>query len=747
MSLFQSFTVGVSGMKSQASKIGVVSDNIANVNTVGYKGGIAQFHTLVNEFASNAYIAGGVKPGTQQTNQKSGLITNTDSATDLAISGRGFFAVSAESAVGSSIVYTRAGSFSKNEDGDFVNSAGYFLKGWLLDENGNLPAGLDSSTITQSAAEAALQSINVDNLSIAAITTSSISLQANLKSTATALANSNATFVGNLSSTQAAAPSTTVAITSNLRSAEVVVAPTLGYDPMNGVANMASGIIPPNYSVPVTAYDAAGTERTLKVSYLKTAANTWAVEIYAPQTSDITPATGFPAGLIASGTVTFNGDGTLATISPELTTATAIDWNSPSSTSTLAFNFGTVGTATNIRQSTDSYTGLSLARPDYNPTVDATSMTSGAVAPHYTTTLSVTDNTGVPRDVALNFIKTGTNMWDVEVTAQPITDLIPGTVPGQIAYGSVTFNADGALATISPSLSNPLAIDWINTTEINSLEIDWGTPNLSNGLSQLNAAFSGSSTIVQNYSATDDARNMTSGAVTPQFNRPISVVDSGGNLRTLNFNFLKTNTNTWSIEIAAGDATDVTSPTALIAHGVVTFNGNGTLASMSASLSDPIDIAWSSGPATVQLDLGTIGLGDGMTQFDTMFQVRSLSQNGSVAGENAEISIDEDGFVIGTYANGSVRRLYQIPLAEFLSPDKLEALSSNIFSQTRYSGAAVYFQPGSAQESTIGSNSLEASNVDMANELSNMLIAQRAYQSNSKLITTTNSMLETLTQM
>ena len=94
MSLYGALYSGVSGLKSQSSKIAVISDNISNVNTIGYKQGQAQFETLVTAQAvSTAYSPGGVLGNVRQLVDKQGLLVSTDSTTDIAISGAGFFTV------------------------------------------------------------------------------------------------------------------------------------------------------------------------------------------------------------------------------------------------------------------------------------------------------------------------------------------------------------------------------------------------------------------------------------------------------------------------------------------------------------------------------------------------------------------------------------------------------------------------------------------------------------------------------
>ena len=473
MSLFQSLTVAVAGMQSQANKLGVVSDNVANVNTVGYKAGVANFSSLVHGFKGGGYLAGGVKPGHQQTNQKGGNVSVTDSVTDLTISGRGFFPVS-ETSTGTLIRYTRAGSFTTNKAGDYLNSSGYFLKGWRLDDAGNLPTGLDSPTITQSTAEAALQTINVANITIAAIPTTSIALQANLNAGDRVVPNNSVNFIGNVIPTQAALITTGVDINTTLKTSQ---SPTtvVGYDPIDALHNMTSGVVPADYETTLTVYDAGGKARTLNVSYLKTAANSWAVEVSASPTTSITPTVGNPVGLVASGNLTFNADGTLASASPALTAATNITWLTPSSTNAITFDFGTVGTADGVKeQATPSTTTVNLvsnlnslqtttAVVGYNPLDSLHNMASGVVAPHYTTPLTMYDASGTARTVNVSYLKTSTGQWAVEIYAPLASDITPavGNPAGLIASGNLVFNSStGALSSISAGLSGAAAVTW-----------------------------------------------------------------------------------------------------------------------------------------------------------------------------------------------------------------------------------------------------------------------------------------------
>lgn len=130
MGLFGALFAGVAGLGSQSNKIGIVSNNISNVNTVGYKQGSAAFNTLVVPSASTgSFSPGGVLGNNRQLVSQQGLIQATTSVTDVAISGGGLFVVNTRADGTGDTLYTRAGSFTQDSNGNFRNAAGFFLQG------------------------------------------------------------------------------------------------------------------------------------------------------------------------------------------------------------------------------------------------------------------------------------------------------------------------------------------------------------------------------------------------------------------------------------------------------------------------------------------------------------------------------------------------------------------------------------------------------------------------------------------
>lgn len=178
MSIFGAMESSVSGLRAQSSALGMISDNISNVNTVGYKETRAAFSTLVTESATKtSFDPGGVRARPLQQVDKQGLLQSSDSNTDVAISGNGFFVVneSANPGVGDDYMFTRAGQFRTDKDGNLVNSADFYLQGWPIDAQGNLPAAQESLN--------SLETVNISGLSGLPRATDSIELGANLPAT------------------------------------------------------------------------------------------------------------------------------------------------------------------------------------------------------------------------------------------------------------------------------------------------------------------------------------------------------------------------------------------------------------------------------------------------------------------------------------------------------------------------------------------------------------------------------------
>jgi flagellar hook protein FlgE len=111
-------------------------------------------------------------------------------------------------------------------------------------------------------------------------------------------------------------------------------------------------------------------------------------------------------------------------------------------------------------------------------------------------------------------------------------------------------------------------------------------------------------------------------------------------------------------------------------------------------------------------------------------------------GTFKSLSIDEDGFVSVTFDNGNVKTFYQIPIAKFRDPSELDRVNGNAFVATPNSGAAILVPSGSSGAGSYVSAAIEASNVDIAEEFSKLIVAQRTYSANARLITASDELLQ-----
>ncbi len=211
----------------------------------------------------------------------------------------------------------------------------------------------------------------------------------------------------------------------------------------------------------------------------------------------------------------------------------------------------------------------------------------------------------------------------------------------------------------------------------------------------------------------------------------------------MNVNWTKTASNTWTLGFTSDDSSATVS-----SDITVTFNEDGTLASPETST---LTISgWSSGGATstIALDLGTANTASGLSQYesgedDPALDI-SIEQDGLEYGNLTGISISEDGSVVASFDNGEDRTIYKIAIANFKNPDGLANLSGSIFSSTLDSGACTYSTPGTGGAGTLTSGALESSTTDTSAEFSNMMQAQQAYSASAQVMSTANSMFETL---
>ncbi len=290
--LFGSMTASVSGLRSQSEAISVISDNLANANTIGYKNARALFSQLVTSsgVSGTLFNAGGVQSDVLRNQASQGTFLSTSSTTDLALSGNGFFMVSDNSVINNDtgIFYTRAGAFTEDKDGFLVSPGGNYLQGWELDGDGNI---IDLQNPT---------SIELRSVGVSAAATGNLSFGVNVSSEETVHGyDTTTTRLANLNT--------------------VVGSPTTA-----------------DYLTDMRVYDAQGTARDVTMAFTKRSDNMWDWTLYTDGANLVGGTTGTDAR-ISDGVVEFNSDGTLKRVTNKTVTA---NWSGGVPIGTIDIDFG-----------------------------------------------------------------------------------------------------------------------------------------------------------------------------------------------------------------------------------------------------------------------------------------------------------------------------------------------------------------------------------------------------------------------
>ncbi len=326
----------------------------------------------------------------------------------------------------------------------------------------------------------------------------------------------------------------------------------------------------------------------------------------------------------------------------------------------------------------------------------------------YQSTIKVYDANGSAHNVTTYFDQVtlsnagGKKVWEFIVTCDPAEDgrIISGTstflntsAAGLLMTGTMTFNAAGDLTGVSAfTLKSGVGSAGLKTLS------NWSLANFSqDGYPVLTANFLSTS----NASFTD-----STDPTTVEMNFGLTNGDLSGSGVTQGWN-----TGSSTISNAAGLGANITD---------ITRIPNFASATKSA--------------------LSTTSYDSGST---TLFQ----SQDGYTAGFLQSVSVSRDGVLTGRYSNGQIQELYVLTIADFNNNWGLRREGGNLFSETRESGDALTGRPNTGGRGSIASNSLEQSNVDLAVEFVNMITTQRGFQANSKVITTTDSMMGELIQL
>lgn len=246
-------------------------------------------------------------------------------------------------------------------------------------------------------------------------------------------------------------------------------------------------------------------------------------------------------------------------------------------------------------------------------------------------------------------------------------------------------------------------------------------------------------------SAVVPAADLPSGnSATATYSAKSSLVayDNLGKEVLLDFYYTKTGANTWEVSVFDRTAAAPTTSFPYAAGGLLataTLNFDPTTGKLAGPTTD---IAFNvPGGAALTIDMAD------MTQLNYDFVVQNGEVNGNAPSPISRVEISEDGILYAQYENGELEPLYRLALADVQSPDKLQPISGNVYSQGVESGVINTGFAGSGQFGSIVSGALESSNVDIAEELTNMIESQRSYTANSKVFQTGSDLMDVLVNL
>jgi flagellar hook protein FlgE len=253
---------------------------------------------------------------------------------------------------------------------------------------------------------------------------------------------------------------------------------------------------------------------------------------------------------------------------------------------------------------------------------------------------------------------------------------------------------------------------------------------------------------VQGFS-TDYVSASRNPSTTSNYSTSVTAYDSLGQAHVVTVYFRKASTDAttqtsawqWMAELSAADSS--TGVNTLVGSGTLTFNSKGALTAGGTPPTLSVDFSQNADPGQ-SIDLAFTGSGGTTTQYPIASTTSFETQDGYPPGVLQSVSVATDGTMSGTYSNGQILALYQITLASFNNPSGLTREGGNLYSETLASGVPFTNAPGEGGLGKINANSLEQSNVDLATEFVKMIVAERGFQANAKVITTSDEVLQEL---
>ncbi len=692
MGILSSLFSGISGLDVHGNAMSVVGNNIANLNTIGFKGSRVEFADALSQSIGGALGTSQIGRGVQLSSVSPGFIQGsfetTNRPTDLALDGEGFFLARDSSSGGT--FYTRAGEFFFNVDSYLINPNGLFLQGWAIDSSGVRGALGDINVSVVSSQPQATTSGTGSNRGVEM----AVNLDADSVPPATA---------GYTQSTADVTDSFRIVLGTN---DDIIFEETNGTDITATIApgtytgsTLAAAIETALEVLGVSDYTVSYNATTDRFTITSDGSGGGGIlDIEWDNAGSTAAATlGFSAAAEDTGALSYSGDTAVAFNIISGTGATDND--------TFGITVNGTGASLAITVPAGVYTGVTLAAAiqtainadtNFNPTPD-----------------------DIP-DVTVDYGVTRTDRFTI--TSGQFGRTITGATPVTSSI-DVTAGANDLLAAVGMTSDTP--VDSTNTFDITNPA---STSNFSTSLSIFDS-------LGNSHTLTIYFRKIAAGSW-----EWFGTVDGGeitpGQLDALN--------------------NPQVSGTAWVgSYGTLNFGTNGTLTDDITTTSG-FDFAGATQNQIIGFDFGTgtseatgaSGTGlDGTTQFAGVSTVISQSQDGYGAGSLRSVSVGSDGIIVGSFSNGQTQNIAQVALATFASDQGLSAVGRNLFAETSVSGQPIIGQANTSGFGSITSNSLELSNVDLATEFVNMIKYQQGFMANSRVISTTDRLLTELVNL
>ena len=861
--MMRSLWSGISGMSSHQVAMDVEGNNIANVNTVGFKYSRTNFEDLLSQTLKGATSPQGALGGRNSLQIGSGTTVanverifsqganqNTDKQTDLSLQGDGFFVVSGDG--GRTYNYTRAGNFNFDANGNYVMPSGLIVQGWLADEQYNIDPTKP------------IENITIDpGMTTPAKATSKIEIDANLNS---------GTTVNNKSPV-----ATTVDINSDWNSLYTQAGDTIklkkGVDTLTlnleRVVDIAGVQTVQSFSQTFT-YGESSTESDGYFTTVKDLIDEINAAIYDPSG-------------VYDNKVVLTGDGRIAGAGH----ITGVDTVTPGATTSdvLAEIFNNVGKGTfqtePIKSIQNGFIGADDVGELFNEDGDSLALKEGEGITFGIAGMGETRNFIYREPSSTNNLDYIDNTFQSTADIQPVTDqqgfrwmldssgnqafmkdgeqivinmdpaLSMATNPLVYTYGEdfvtiedllnimqqdISFNASSGFTSYNLTFdeqTGTIKDEYGVVTGITFLDDTGTAPVAGTPLDNLQTAFSsltgvGTSTTVLNKNDTyyftdiqelmnlyqdtiDDFGDPTNSSIgysgivklneygqivientgpeamnfavngypdnlttnqlfyetmsalngqvasdtTATSNKlfaathsaSIEVYSSSSSKHNITLNFRKESSaedaNTpavWNWYVDAPEPSTFNYPSS----GTLKFNEDGSLQSY-----NPPTVVFNpnTGAASnqiIQIDFGSINGFDGMTSFSADSSTNDRKKDGYAGGFLTELSVDQTGTIIGSFSNDQQFKLGQVAVSVFANNAGLTSSGGNVYSKSPNSGEENIGTAGTGKRATITPSSLEMSNVDLSDSLTNLIVVQRGFQANSKTITTSDQMLQTL---